>query len=110
MPATCGVAIDVPVMIAAPLPWATPAEPMFVPGAATSGLMTPLLPCWPREVESLTWSLLPVSARAAPIHSGASLTFAPPAWTAGLILSTDFLPMSRPGILALPAMAEGSTV
>ena len=109
MPATCGVAIEVPVMTATPLPWATPAEPIAVPGAATSGLMTPLLPCWPRDVESLTWSLWPVCALAAPIHSGDILILAPPAWAAGLILATDSLLMSRPGILALPAMAEGST-
>src|SRR5690606_21532419 len=38
-PATCGAAIEVPEMIAAPFPVPTPADEIDTPGAATSGLI-----------------------------------------------------------------------
>ena len=50
-PATNGVDMDVPVFTVASVPPPTRIEEMFVPGAATSGLMMPCEPCRPRAVE-----------------------------------------------------------
>ena len=50
-PATKGVDMDVPVFTLEPVPLPTSMEEMFVPGAATSGLVMPCEPCRPRAVE-----------------------------------------------------------
>src|SRR5438552_654583 len=51
-PATCGEAIEVPEIVAAPLPEPTPVETMLTPGAVISGLRALSPPRGPPEVKS----------------------------------------------------------
>ena len=69
MPAVSGVDIEVPVITAGPLPVPTPAEPMSVPGAATSGFTTPLEPWTPRDELEFRVSSAPDSPEAVPMRS-----------------------------------------
>ncbi len=59
MPATCGVAIEVPDLMLAPTRRPDATDAMPVPGAATSGLATPSEPCTPRDEPLL--SVSPIS-------------------------------------------------
>ncbi len=69
MPATCGVAIDVPVRATLPVPLPLFAETMLVPGAATSGLMVLTEPYVPRDDEVFRVSGAPTGAARSPTES-----------------------------------------
>ena len=108
MPATCGVAIDVPESTCPAAPPPDAADRMPVPGAATSGFTMPSDPCTPRDEPELIRSPAPTCvpriARLGPICSRRE-----PASISLMSASVEDFVSWMPGIAALPEMPAENT-
>ena len=108
MPATWGEAIDVPLLVAPPLPEPTPAETICWPGAATSGLPQPSEPWTPRDEDGLRVSA-PTSSRASSASDGPIRTVSVPASISGSSARVVSAVIWKPGMPVLPAIPAENT-